>query len=58
MTPCLTKCSPSYKIFAFIFLVATHIYQDNRMATNSPEKSQSNPNISNKFGIIILNRNV
>ena len=58
MTPCLTKCSPSYKIFAIIFLVATHIYQDNRMATKSPEKSQSNPKISNKFGIIILNRNV
>ena len=33
-----TKCSPSYKIFTFIFLVATYIYQDNCMSTKSPEK--------------------
>ena len=34
--------------------LATYIYQGNLMATKSPEESQSNPNISNKFVIIRL----
>ena len=38
--------------------LATYIYQGNRMATKSPEKGQSNPNISNKFVITILNSNI
>ena len=58
MTPCFSKCSPSYKTFTFIFPVATYIFQDNRMATKLPEKSQSNPDISKKFGMVILNSNI
>ena len=32
--------SPSYKIYTFIFLAAAYIYQDNSMATKSPEKAK------------------
>ena len=33
-------CSPSHKIYTFIFLAAAYIYQDNSMAKKSPEKAK------------------
>ena len=57
LPPCLTKYSPSYKTFAFIFL-ELRIFIKTTMATKSPEKIESNPNIPNKFGTITFNSNI